>query len=174
VTRSPGWAWESGTWVPAYRWACEVRGSATPACAYDHTIRPEQSKPCGPAEPQMYGLPRAERAAETAVAARVPVATAPEGSGVSCTISARPEREARSYSARSSSGRALRSSRAWASFRSTVRLCAATALRLFSSALSFPVASWRFWVSSRTACWRSRSSPAWWVLIRSSAEALAR
>ena len=36
-----------------------TRGIETPACAYAHCMRPEQSKPvCGDAPPQWYGVPR--------------------------------------------------------------------------------------------------------------------
>src|SRR5829696_2250239 len=65
-TRSPAWTLARLTAAPWPNWAKEVRGSETPDFWNAHTTRPEQSKPAVVVPPYAYGVPIAERAAETA------------------------------------------------------------------------------------------------------------
>ena len=56
-SRSPGSRSGRSTAVPTRACSREVRGSATPAIAYDRCTSPEQSYESGPVAPHTYGLP---------------------------------------------------------------------------------------------------------------------
>ncbi len=56
-SRSPGSRSGRSTAVPTRACSRDVRGSATPAVAYERCTSPEQSYASGPVAPHMYGLP---------------------------------------------------------------------------------------------------------------------
>ncbi len=129
----------------------EVRGMETPAWAYAHEVKPEQSKELVLVL-KTYGEPILVCPAENAAPAR-PDAGVP-GSLRTVRSRARVARDCcASRAAFSLAVRELRSFRAAASLVWTVFFCLASSVRVSARSLSFAEASCRCWASERCFSW---------------------